>query len=275
MCATEKERCEGEQFVGTMVLSGKSFSTAQGEIGCSLRLWHLVVSIKVSWPIAPSLHVLLGGFPENGHYGGHGGIPGVRCNATGCSYRPSCACPWSVPSFNIRVTGPSTSLGEVFIPHPAGTPLPGDAKIVIAPELDEVSHFDVYAVAIGSDDSFHAGNNVNLNPPGWGIGQWGLLYCEFQRLMGSTCPVAILSLMMPDGSWFFGAQVFIGHPGKTYMGQQPDLRGIFQGLEHRPKDGPGSAPGGTTGVGTEWLKAFFQCKESIVSGTEFDPRIWY
>jgi hypothetical protein len=29
------------------------------------------------------------------------------------------------------------------------------------------------------------------------------------------------------------------------------------------------------GVGTEWLKAFFQCKESIVSGTEFDPRIWY
>jgi hypothetical protein len=39
-------------------------------------------------------------------------------------------------------------------------------KIVIAPQLDEASHFDLYAVAIGSDDSFHAGNNVNLNPPG-------------------------------------------------------------------------------------------------------------
>eukprot|EP00439_Symbiodinium_sp_Y106_P032400 s799_g3.t2 len=29
---------------------------------------------------------------ENGHYG----EPALTCNATGCSYRPSCACPLSV-----------------------------------------------------------------------------------------------------------------------------------------------------------------------------------
>lgn len=50
---------------------------------------------------------------ENGHYGANG----VECNATGCSYRRSCACPWSVPAFNLRVTGPSTRK-TVFIPHP-------------------------------------------------------------------------------------------------------------------------------------------------------------
>ena len=104
---------------------------------------------------------------EKGHFGGHGGIGGARCNATGCTYRPSCACPWSIPSFNIRVTGPSTSLGSIFIPHPDGHQLDKvEAKIVIAPQLDDASHFDLYAVAIGSDDSFHAGDAVSFNPPG-------------------------------------------------------------------------------------------------------------
>ena len=48
-------------------------------------------------------------------------------------------------------------------------------KIVIAPQLDETSHFDLYAVAIGSDDSFHAGNEVNLNPPGAVINMSGVM----------------------------------------------------------------------------------------------------
>lgn len=214
-----------------------------------------------------------------------------------------------MPSFNIRVTGPATSLDNVFIPHPTGKDLSKNFvdKIVIAPQLDEASHFDLYAVAIGSDDSFHAGNNVNLNPPGAAAflksctlpcerrhecasiempyypgfggpqevnpsGQWNVLEPSQPSLFDDRRIVIAPKLTR---SKLHTGPVFIGHPGKTYVGDQPDLRGIFQGLEHRPTDGPGSAPGGTTGVGTEWLKAFFQCKESIVSGTEFDPRIWY
>ncbi|CAE7227719.1 ATG26, partial [Symbiodinium sp. KB8] len=78
---------------------------------------------------------------ENGHYG----EPAVTCNAAGCSYRPSCACPLSVPSLNIRVTGPSTSL---------------------AVECSSQLGLRIYAVAAGADDSFHVGNKVSLNSPG-------------------------------------------------------------------------------------------------------------
>lgn len=294
MCAVN-DMCDGEQFIGTMRLSGWSF--------------RFCCPGATSDPFSALSLGYYGLMPEKGHYGGHGGIGGARCNSTGCNYRPSCACPWSVPSFNIRVTGPSTSLGNVFIPHPTGKDLSKNFvdKIVVMPQLDEASHFDLYAVAIGSDDSFHAGNNVNLNPPGVAAflksctlpcerrhecasiempyypgfggpqevnpsGAWNVLEPSLPSLFDDRRIVIAPKLTR---SKLHMGPVFIGHPGKTYVGDQPDLRGIFQGLENRPTDGPGSAPGGTTGVGTEWLKAFFQCKESIVSGTEFDPRIWY
>lgn len=69
--------------------------------------------------------------------------------------------------------------------------------------------------------------------------------------------------------------VFIGHPGKTYVGKDPDMAGIFTSVYGRPITGPGSAPGGTTTIATERFKAFFQCKLSDYTGTEKDPRIVY
>jgi hypothetical protein len=69
--------------------------------------------------------------------------------------------------------------------------------------------------------------------------------------------------------------VFIGHPGKTYIGKDPDMEGIFKTVYGRPITGPGSSPGGTTTIATERFKAFFQCKLSDYTGTPKDPRIVY
>ncbi|CAE7703742.1 unnamed protein product [Symbiodinium sp. CCMP2456] len=285
--------CANEQFVGTMVLSGENFSfCCPGE---------------TSNPFSALGLGYFGLMPENGHYG----EPAVTCNATGCSYRPSCACPLSVPSLNIRVTGPSTSLGVVFVPAVSAYDEAqglsyGSERIVVAPDLDAASTLRIYAVAVGADDSFHVGNNVSLNSPGIQdfINNCGLP-CERRH----ECPAITLPYypgfggpkeINPSGQWdvkqpppsIFDDRriliaprlrnsslkmgpVFIGNPGKTYVGTNPDLRGIFHGVEGRKTTGPGSSPGGTTSVGTEWLKAFFQCKESLATGTEYDPRIWY
>ncbi|CAK9100025.1 unnamed protein product [Durusdinium trenchii] len=283
MCAMDAD-CAGEEFVGRMSLSGRSFT--------------FCCPGATSNPFSVLSLGYFGVMPENGHYGANG----VECNATGCSYRRSCACPWSVPAFNLRVTGPSTRK-TVFIPHPGEaesfrvkviktkvievrqlTEDPEDAQIIIAPHMDKDSKLSIYAVAMGSDDSFHVGDGVNLNPPGVAAFlQSCTLPCERRHECAAITlphypgfggpqeinPSGLWNVKEAPGPSLFDDRsiviapkltkstlhmgpVFIGHPGKTYVGDDPDVRGIFQGLENRPTDGPGSAPGGPFSASGRW-----------------------
>ncbi|CAK9113993.1 Lon protease homolog [Durusdinium trenchii] len=264
MCAMDAD-CAGEEFVGRMSLSGRSFT--------------FCCPGATSNPFSVLSLGYFGVMPENGHYGANG----VECNATGCSYRRSCACPWSVPAFNLRVTGPSTRK-TVFIPHPGEaesfrvkviktkvievrqlTEDPEDAQIIIAPHMDKDSKLSIYAVAMGSDDSFHVGDGVNLNPPGVAAFlQSCTLPCERRHECAAITlphypgfggpqeinPSGLWNVKEAPGPSLFDDRsiviapkltkstlhmgpVFIGHPGKTYVGDDPDVRGIFQGCKVR------------------------------------------
>jgi len=290
------DACANESHVGTMSLSGH----------------HVTVCCPGEAHDPFSAHSLgyFGVIPVNAHYGNDGSRDGVVCDATGCTYTPQCACPLSVPALNIRVTGPPTDLGTIHVP--AGDAYrendSQNADLVISPQLRGDSSFQAYSVFIGSFDSLHVGDDVALNSPGifnfieqckassschnrsrcsntmmgyypgFGgpkeinpSGKWNVKARSKSILDDRTIRISPLVI---NGTLEMGA-VFIGHPGKTRIGENPDLKGIFQGLTGRPTSGPGSSPGGTTSIGIEKLKAFFRCKDSIRSGTEYDDGIFY
>ena len=299
-CVADAEACANEPHTGTLSMSGRNITVC-----CPGETRDPFSALSLGY---------FGVMPAQAHYNNvNGSGDGVICDENGCTYRPSCACPLSVPALNIRVTGPSTSLPTIHVPageayRESMNATAGDADIVIAPRLQGSSRFHAYAVAIGSDDSLHIGDNVALNPPGM------FKFMESCRASSgchnrSLCSAVVMDYypgyggpkdINPSGAWDVKAPpkslfddrrilltpqvtdgtlsmgpVFIGHPGKTYVGDNPDLRGIFKGVDGRPTTGPGSAPGGSTNDGSEKLKAFFQCKDDITSGTEFDKRIWY
>lgn len=300
-CAVDAA-CADEPHKGTMNLSGRNITFC-----CPGETHNPFSALSLGY---------FGVMPEKAHWNNvDGKRDGVYCDQAGCTYHPSCACPLSVPSLNIRVSGPSTKLDPIFVPAAEaytynateGTETAA-ADIVIAPKLHGDSIFHAYAVSIGSDDSFHVGNNVNLNPPGM---MQFVESCKASSICSnrSMCSQITMDpyagyggpkMINPSGEWdvaqppkslfddrkiFLAPRVtdgklragpiFIGHPGHTYVGDNPDLRGIFKNVVDRPATGPGSSPGGTTNDGTEILKAFFQCKDDLSSATEWDPRIWY
>ncbi|CAE7505667.1 unnamed protein product [Symbiodinium necroappetens] len=72
--------------------------------------------------------------PEKGHYG----EPAVTCNATRCLV--------FVPAASDYEEAQGLSYGS--------------ERIIVAPDLDAASTLCIYAIAVGGDDSFHVGNNV-------------------------------------------------------------------------------------------------------------------
>ena len=78
---------------------------------------------------------------------------------------------------------------------------------------------------------------ISFNP----IGAWNVRKPPSSVFDGRQ--IKIRPTIMNSHLWM--GPVFIGHPGKTYVGENPDMMGIFTTVYGRPLTGPGSAPGGT------------------------------
>ena len=142
----------------------------------------------------------------------------------------------------------------------------------------------IYAVAVGADDCLHVGNHVSLNSPGIQdfINNCGLPCERRHKRPAVTLPyypeIDGPKEINPSGQWD------VKQPPPSIFDDRsipiaPRLRNsslkmgpAFVGIQARHMSVGASSMEcrlgkSTTSVGTEWLKAFFQCKETLATGT--------